>query len=549
MTLTLLKKISLSAFILTVCVLVLLPTVLLAQSNTVSLSVTPTLFEMSASPLQVWQSSVKVINNNPYELTVYLSAVNFAPQGEGGQGKFLPVFEMMTEGTTLAEWLDITSEPVVLRPGQSESVPFTVRVPEDASPGGHFAAILVGTRPPDTSAGFQVKTSQIVTSLFFLRVSGEVIEDGMIREFRASESFYTTPAANFEVRFENKGNVHIQPQGEIKIKNMWGKERGIIPINHKTHFGNVLPQSIRKFEFAWKGELSPSDIGRYSAELALAYGTDQRKFVTSKAYFWVVPIKPLLITLAVVGGIFLFIFWAVRTYVRHMLALQGYQPVRRRDGSFVREGDVLIKKTGRIDAPVRAGWFDLQKRLEQTKAFVDTTKVLFGFVVQYKLFFSAVAGGLVVIALIVYFVTSVTEESRGYEVTIDNLDTAIKISSEQILYDQQKDQGLNENKVINEGEIYVPKEQAYKLFIVNSSNTPGEAAAMQTRLEPDYEIAGLESDLGPSKARSVIVYHKDLQAEALELRELLGDFILSALPPEDEEKMITIYIGNDYTAR
>lgn len=547
MTLISLRKIKAFSVVLALLLVVFIPRVLLAQSNTVSLSVTPTLFEMSAAPLQVWQSSVKVINNNPYNLTVYLNAVNFAPQGESGQGKFLPVFETMSEGTTLAEWLEITNEPVVLEPGESKSVPFTVRVPEDASPGGHFAAIMVGTRPPDNGEDFQIKTSQIVTSLFFLRVAGDVVEDGMIREFRSSKNFYTTPQANFEVRFENKGNVHIQPQGEIKIKNMWGKERGVIPINHKTHFGNVLPASIRKFEFSWKGELSPSDIGRYSAELALAYGTDQRKFVTSKTYFWVVPVKPVLLTLGTLGAILFFIFWSVRTYIRHMLALQGYQPVRRRDGSFVREGDVLIKKANRIDAPVRAGWFDLRNRLEQAKALVDIAKVLLGFVTQYRLFFATVLGAVGVVGLIIYFVVSVTEDSRDYEVTIDNLDTSVKISSEQILYEQQ--QSEQEVAVTNEGVIKVPEVQPFELYIVNSSDTPGQAAELQSRLEATYEIAGLESDFNESKARSVIVYHKDLQAEALALREQLGDFILSALPPESEEKVITIYIGNDYSTQ
>lgn len=544
MTLTSLKRIKTYALLLTLVALAFLPSFLWAQSNTVSLSVTPTLFEMSASPQQVWQSNVKVINNNPYNLTVYLNTVNFAPQGEAGQGKFLPVFETMTEGTTLAEWIEITSDAVVLAPGQSQSVPFTVRVPEDASPGGHFAAIMVGTRPPNNGEDFQIKTSQIVTSLFFLRISGDVIEDGMIREFRSTETFYTTPEANFELRFENKGNVHIQPQGEIKIKNMWGKERGIIPINHKTHFGNVLPESIRKFEFAWRGELSPSDIGRYSAELALAYGTDQRQFSTSKTYFWVVPVKPVLITLSIIGATLLFIFWAVRSYVRHMLSLQGYQPVRRRDGSFVRDGDVHIKKATRFDAPVRAGWFDLQRRLQQTKAFVDTTKALFDFILQYKLFFIAVVVGLLVVAVFIYFVTSVTEDSRDYEVTIDNADTAVTLSSEQILYEQQHNAQVPQ--VTNEGEIELPLEQTFMLRIVNSSDTPGQAAAVQTQLEGAYEIDGLDSDFGESKERSVIIYHKDLQTEALALREVLGDFILSALPPENEEQMITIYIGNDF---
>jgi hypothetical protein len=60
------------------------------QGGGLSLSVTPTLFQMSAVAGQSWSSGVKVINNNPHELTVYAQVVNFAPQGESGEGKLIP---------------------------------------------------------------------------------------------------------------------------------------------------------------------------------------------------------------------------------------------------------------------------------------------------------------------------------------------------------------------------------------------------------------------------------------------------------------------------
>ena len=50
------------------------------------------------------------------------------------------------EDVTLAEWFTITREAVVVPREQSKEVPFSVRVPFEASPGGHFAAILVGTK-------------------------------------------------------------------------------------------------------------------------------------------------------------------------------------------------------------------------------------------------------------------------------------------------------------------------------------------------------------------------------------------------------------------
>jgi len=380
-----------------------------------------------------------------------------------------------------------------------------------------------------------------------VRVAGDVIEDGVVREFRTAEKFYSYPDVNFEVRFENKGNVHIQPQGEIVIKNMWGKERGIIPINHQTHFGNVLPNSIRKFEFAWKGEYQFSDIGRYSAELALAYGTDNRKFVTSKTYFWVVPVKSVVTVLGTLVVVILFGLWAVKTYIRRMLTLEGYQPVRKNSEGFRRAGDVLVARKSNINAPVRAGWFDLKSRLQKTSAFVDTLKTLLAFIWVYRIFFGAVAVTLVILALGWYFMSTVLTNSRDYEVTIDNPDSNTTLSSEEILFEKQK-QEAEAVPPPTEPNAASSTNQTFILNIVNSSDTTGAAAALGQQLSGEYEVNELRSDFGEVKQRSVIVYHPELQAEALALRGKVGDFILSALPPEEVERTITIYIGNDYVA-
>jgi len=520
-----------------------------APNNAISLSVTPTLFEMSASPSQVWESSVKVINNNPQELTVYASVVNFAPQGETGEGKFLPVFSEETNGATLAEWITVPEEAMVIPPEQSYSIPLKVQVPADAAPGGHFAAILIGTRPVDREEAFQVRTSQLVTSLFFVRVAGDVEENGVIREFRTTKTFVNSPEANFEVRFENKGNVHLQPQGEIKITNMWGKERGMIPINHKTHFGNVLPESIRKFEFTWKGESSISDIGRYKAALTLAYGDGDRKFVTSTAYFYVVPLKALSIVL---GSLLLFGFlisWMIKAYIRRMLALAGVEPsaygAERR--SFVREGDVrIVKRQVSLKAPVENGMLDFKKRLAAASALKERFAAVFGFIVSYKIFFGSLLVLLIAGVLGFQFLSEVTTEQKDYEVVIDNADTEVTLSSEEIIYEREQEKTVQSQ----DQEGGAPQiEQAYTLVLVNSSDIPGAAASLQARLEKDgYTVDDLRSDFEESKERTVIIYDVAVQEGALELSKKLGNAPISAIPSsETNTPSITIYIGNDYT--
>jgi hypothetical protein len=509
-----------------------------------SISVTPTLFEMSAIPLQAWSSSIKVINNNEQDLTVYASVVNFAPQGETGQGKFLPVFEEFTEGKTLAEWITVSEEAYVIPRESSMAVPLTVNIPEDASPGGHYAAIMIGTRPLDSEKTTQVKTSQIVTSLFFVRVAGDVIEKGVVRTFRVEDSFVESPEVDFQVRFENKGNVHLQPQGDIEITNMWGKERGIVPINHQTHFGNVLPESIREFNFTWKGEQSITDIGRYKAVLTLAYGQDVRNFVTQSTFFWVIPVKAVLIVLGSLAAIILLFTWSIRMYVRKMLSLSGVKEYIPRSRRVIMENDVVIEKHTSVRAPLVTGIADLRSRLQLTYAFKDTSLMLLQFIGNYKKFFISLVLLIIAFMSVWYYFAEVTVSQKDYEVTIENPDSSVVLSSEEIMYEKRI-----ESEVIET----IPSQEVNKNFdivLINSSDTPGVAADLQTELEGlGYRIDSLKSDFEKSKTRTVIVYDTILQDDALLLSKELNGALLSARPDTEgvESASISIFIGNEYT--
>jgi len=293
--------------------------------NSLTLSVTPPLFQLSLDRGDFWASSIKIVNANPYELTVYASLVNFAAQGEGGQGTFTPLLEEEgLDNYSLGNWVTVENGPIVIESGKSAEIPFSIRVPENAPPGGHYAAILVGTQPAASpEGGSYISVSSLVSSLLFVRIKGDVVEDASIRDFFAEKTFYQEADVSFALRFENKGNVHLHPQGDIKIYNMWGKERGVIPVNQKTNFGNVLPESIRKFEFRWSGEPNTFEIGRYSAVASLTYGEDSRKNISQVTHFWIIPVKPVA---AVLGTLLLFaafLVFAIRRYIRRAIALEG----------------------------------------------------------------------------------------------------------------------------------------------------------------------------------------------------------------------------------
>lgn len=295
-----------------------------ADSDSLSLTITPPLFQITQSPGTDWNSMLRIVNANPYDLVVSASATDFHPDGETGNAVLeeTPPADP-TDTHRMSGWIKLPDGAITIQRGKTADIPFTIHVPINADPGGHYAAILVGTAPGNKPGGSGTSISSKVTSLIFFRVPGEVIEEGDIRDFFATERMVATPDTSFSLRFENKGNVHLLPQGEIVITNMWGKERGKIVINEQTTFGNVLPHSTRKFAFDWHGESNPFEVGRYSAVATLVYGDEGRKTVYRTTYFWVVPWKPVLGILGGLIAFFWFMSWSVRRYIRKALALES----------------------------------------------------------------------------------------------------------------------------------------------------------------------------------------------------------------------------------
>jgi hypothetical protein len=328
-----------------------------------SVTVTPPLIQLTIGPGESWSSSIKVVNNNDYEVTYYTQLVDMQASGEDGRSTFIPLInesqeDPILQSFALARWIHVSSDPITIQPGASADVPFQIQVPSNAEPGGHYAAILIGTEPGALAQqGSLMKVSSFVSSLIFVRIKGDALESGRIREFSTGQSIFQTPAVDFTLRFENTGTTHLRPAGSVTIYNMWGKERGKVLINDQdANYGNVLPQSIRRFQFSWEGEQSLFDIGPYSAVVTLSYGESAKKNASATVYFWIVPLVPVSLALASILLSILLITWFIRRYIRRALMLE-----KERFGltsSLPVVAPVPVIET--LMEPIRAGVIDLR---------------------------------------------------------------------------------------------------------------------------------------------------------------------------------------------
>jgi len=431
-----------------------------AGNDSFSLTISPPLFQLTLSPGEAWSSAIKVLNNNPYDIDVHASAMNFEVQGEGGTGRFTPVTGNATTSYSLASWLTVPKEPIHIPKEKTGMIPFTLNVPENAEPGGHYGAILTGNQPGSAGKGNVVSVSSSISSLFLVKVNGDLIEKGDIREFSLDKYFFQEPKVKFKLRFENKGNVHLLPRGEIAIYNMWGKERGKILVNQESDFGNVLPASIRNFAFEWSGEENFFEVGRYKAVATLSFGDAAKKTVYRELSFWVIPLAPAAKILAFLIAFIAFLVWSIKRYIRralmieteHLALLQGIhpeelsrnkQPEKDTQKTFALEQPKIVKNDLKVETlvrPLALGAVDLRRAMSKTPIQVEKTThsgkkkevtTLSMFARKYKVFLICFTIILIGILGVRAYFNQVLTSRRNFEVKVQREDGGtIKTSSE-----------------------------------------------------------------------------------------------------------------------
>ncbi|MBU1032663.1 DUF916 domain-containing protein [Patescibacteria group bacterium] len=262
-----------------------------------AITVSPVIVDLEIDPGKSTQGSLHITNSTEKTATYYLNVQNFVAQGEEGHQDFLPEGELFG----LASWITPETESVTLEPNESGDFRYVVNVPQDAEPGGHYAAVFFSTRPASAEEGSSVGVGAKTGILFLLRVAGDIIEDARVESFTTTGGWHNRLPVYLTLRVKNLGNVHIRPEGDIIVRSMFGSIADKIPANSRR--AAVLPDSIRRVEAAWaktfdmeqggfftelKNEWNNFALGRYTAELDARYGVTKQP-LSAQVTFWVIP--------------------------------------------------------------------------------------------------------------------------------------------------------------------------------------------------------------------------------------------------------------------
>lgn len=252
---------------------------------------------------------VEVVNlaNVPVRARVWAADAITTPDG---------AYAIKEESSEMGTWINFpgfgSSITVDLGANEAKTLDFVLKVPTNAEVGDHMGAIM--TQAVGTLAELEGKRAEIAPGIkivtrigarVYLTVPGEQIRALEFPKFdweMRDGKFY------FLLTLLNKGNVRIEPQGEIAIKNILGTKIDELKIPDRVIFPKgeiVLPVEWGDIPFWVK-------FGGFTAAARIVYGPglEATQTMTAVTLPWYVP--------TIFGGIvvLLILLWVTRKILR-----------------------------------------------------------------------------------------------------------------------------------------------------------------------------------------------------------------------------------------
>jgi len=292
-----------------------------------ALEISPPVVNLVANPGQTVKAQISLRNISSGTLIVSNQINDFVAGGEDGTPKLL-LDDTEISPYSIKSWTNPLSE-VTLTKSQLKSLPVTIKVPANASPGGYYGVIRFTGRAP-TLTGTGVSLSASLGSLIMLKVNGTAKEKLSLVEFGVSQNgkigtiFEETPITFFQ-RLKNEGNIHEQPSGLITITDMFGKKIANVNVNNNPH--NILPSSIRRFEEPLdKATIGDKMLfGKYTADLKITYG-DNKDILTKSLTFWIIPYKLIGILIVLIIAVVTILVFFIKRYNRFIIGKAQKSP-------------------------------------------------------------------------------------------------------------------------------------------------------------------------------------------------------------------------------
>jgi len=291
------------------------PTTATAQSPSASDSaiiITPTFQEITLNPDDATQTTqIEVFNQSSEKQTFEVFAVSVDQIDD--KGNFTLSDKPLSDSDSPdSAFITFSNPELEILPNQVTSIPFTIINSQNLSPGGNYAVVIVRAKPEQTDVQPNQSVLPAVSSFVLIRKMGGEQYNLSLLEISTDHQLWWQLPKTLTMVFENQGNIHTIPRGQIKIADVFDNVVVEGTINESSQF--VFPRTqkelsvqLRQIRPSWpimlytitvRGESSPGEIPFL-----------QQSFSVFVSYVG-------LIIAVLVGGLFSFFVWFLQKTLR-----------------------------------------------------------------------------------------------------------------------------------------------------------------------------------------------------------------------------------------
>lgn len=236
-----------------------------AQSTDTTLSkitLSPAVSKPSFDAGDKISDKLTVINDGNEGYTFVVYAGPFSVKDED----YDPNYTTVNASNQAYQWVQFEKTSFYLKAGERVDVPYTITVPKDAAPGGHYAVLFAETQPTPNSAS--VSRKKRVGALLYMTVDGETKLQGSIESWSTNLWQKYAPIVS-NVRIKNDGNTHFQADTSVTYKDIFGKKK--FTLNQQSL---ILPGTTRRLPIEWQ---NPPKLGifKVGGQVAMLDHTEQ----------------------------------------------------------------------------------------------------------------------------------------------------------------------------------------------------------------------------------------------------------------------------------
>ena len=255
------------------------------QQERITLSPSSTTLRVDAGETQ--QGSMTVINDGDvaYGFSVYARPYSVANE------LYEPDFTNPKLNTDVYTWVQFDQTNYRIEPGEQVEVRYTLRVPDDATPGGHYGVLFAETAERGLE-GTGVARKKRVGNLLYVTVNGDFAVRGAFKGFNLPFWQRGAPIVS-TARIENTGNADFRARVATTAKDLFGRTKF-------SYTGDpiILPDTTRLAEMPW--ENAPSfGIFKVSQNVEFLDQKHQNDGLVLIAPVWF----PFVFVVVIIGGV------------------------------------------------------------------------------------------------------------------------------------------------------------------------------------------------------------------------------------------------------